>query len=347
MASNAFNNTIGALVVSSAVSCFFMGIVMSEVVTYVRRFPDDKWVFKLLVGVMTLMVVLETGINTSWTWSWACENFANPAGLGIIPWQMKQLPSQSGSVAFVVQMFYTWRIWRIGSGFGGRFAWIIPSIIFVLALTGWATVIWVGHLSFTLTTMDELSKIFPVGYLWFASVIVADILITTTLTYYLIFRTPKFTSTRDAFKQIVFRAVQTNTLSLIFQVQIPPLLLTPTVSGIWFCLPAFLISPIYLYSLVVSLTQRKGMGEGLATGSTPIGNTSDWRPTTAKSSARDKLDVHVSRTQNITVDVESARQPWEEDEIVSPSRKPVAIHFDQQSQNRRGAKDEEHELRNF
>lgn len=79
-------------------------------------------------------------------------------------------------------MFYTWRIWRIGSGFGGRFgelgcffpplsrracfaqaspplAWIIPSIIFVLALTGWATVIWVGHLSFTLTTMDELSKI--------------------------------------------------------------------------------------------------------------------------------------------------------------------------------------------
>lgn len=72
---------------------------------------------------------------------------------------------------------------------------------------------------------------------------VADILITISLTYYLIFRTPKFTSTRDAFKQIVFRSVQTNTLSLIFQVQIPPLLLTPTVSGIWFCLPAFLISP--------------------------------------------------------------------------------------------------------
>lgn len=36
------------------------------------------------------------------------------------------------------------------------------------------------------------------------------------------------------------------------------------------------------------------------------------------------------RTQNITVDVESVRQPWEEDEIVSPNRKPVAIHFDQQ-----------------
>lgn len=79
--------------------------------------------------------------------------------------------------------------------------------------------------------------------------------------------------------QIVLSAVRTNALSLVVQVMIPPLMLRHE-TGTWFCLPSFLLGPVsspprsirldstrlgspaspqvYLYSLVVSLNNRKG-----------------------------------------------------------------------------------------
>lgn len=146
-------------------------------VTYVRRFPDDKLIFKLLVGVMTLMVVLETvslavgaqrrtpnltrrsfagyqrfldlelGLRelcqSCWSWYHPLADEAAPfavgtsfiSGFGDPPAEPNS--ASQGSVAFVVQMFYTWRIWRIGSGFGGRFGKLsfvlIPPLLPVIA----------------------------------------------------------------------------------------------------------------------------------------------------------------------------------------------------------------------
>lgn len=69
----------------------------------------------------------------------------------------------------VVQAFFSWRLWKVAQGFNKRTAWIVPSIILVLALAAWGIVITVGHIAFSsLETLADLDKLFPVSYVWFA-----------------------------------------------------------------------------------------------------------------------------------------------------------------------------------
>ncbi|KAE9397304.1 hypothetical protein BT96DRAFT_76927 [Gymnopus androsaceus JB14] len=214
------NLSVGAVVVSNYLSYLTMGIVLSATWTYFSKFPNDKLWFKALVILCVSMCIGDTVATGMWTYDWAVANYANPAALAFTHWTLAAEPFLFGSCGLTVQLFYAWRVWIMSI----RKNWILPAVIGCLSISGWCIICWIVHTIATHNLISEFTLFQSLGYIWLGASIGADVLITSSMIYYLDLRfrielqqnrVGYYTPRR--FRQLIIRTVECNLLSLFAQ----------------------------------------------------------------------------------------------------------------------------------
>ncbi|KAK4050627.1 hypothetical protein OIV83_003353 [Microbotryomycetes sp. JL201] len=245
------------------------------------------------------MVTGEVSMYCSWVYLYAVDYFARPEMLAFVPWQMRATPPYAGAIAMLVHLFYAWRVYKVSySSDSGWRVYIVPGLILACAGIAFGSVMYLGKLGQNFVTMDELDGYYPLAYIWFITAALADVFITATLWFYLSVKAPNLLkSTRNMFQRIVLRAVQAIT--------IPALMIYGDKTGLYFAIPAFLMGPVYFFSLLVTLNTRSERANGASFGPTVSAASEGWNFKSGRSRPNKSVQgVQISVNQDITVDLE-------------------------------------------
>ncbi|KAJ7843488.1 hypothetical protein B0H13DRAFT_2364727 [Mycena leptocephala] len=253
--SDAIQLSIGALLVSSFFSFFTMGIVAVAAWSYFQTARKDGPMINLLVVFTVGMSIMSTVVDGVWIYSWAVDHYGDPTIMAILPISPIIEIFLVGFTSLLVQVFYAWRVWRISN----RHNVIVPGCICVASLMQFAVILWVVWYWATHRAFADLGGVIPIAFIWLAGSILADVLITGCMMWYLRFKIQNSNhgivlSSRATFNQIIARAVQANVLSLISQVM--TFILYKANLGLYFFLVDFTIVKVYTFSLLCSLNAR-------------------------------------------------------------------------------------------
>ncbi|GAA5950133.1 hypothetical protein JCM3765_004208 [Sporobolomyces pararoseus] len=102
---------LAPVLVGSALSCIFAGLVLSLAATYFTRFNSDACWVKLMVASLTIFGLVGSGSDVSWYYNWSVTNFLHPDQLQFIPWELSAHHFLNGLIVAVVQHFYLFRCW--------------------------------------------------------------------------------------------------------------------------------------------------------------------------------------------------------------------------------------------
>ncbi|KAE9402640.1 hypothetical protein BT96DRAFT_544572 [Gymnopus androsaceus JB14] len=255
-----FNLSIGAVVVSNYFSYLTMGVVLSATWTYFSKFPNDTCWFKALVILCVSMCIGDTVATGMWTYDWAVANYANPAPLAFTHWTLAAEPFLFGSCGLIVQLFYAWRVWIMSI----RKNWILPVVIGCLSISAWCTICWIVHTIATHNLISEFTIFQPVGYIWLGVSVGADVLITSSMIYYLDlrFRIELQQNQADCnyhtprrFRRLIVQTVECNLFSLFAQTTAIGLFNRGSI-GFYFVTTNMMLTKAYTFSLLISLNCR-------------------------------------------------------------------------------------------
>ncbi|KAE9386843.1 hypothetical protein BT96DRAFT_927938 [Gymnopus androsaceus JB14] len=252
------NLSVGALVVSNYLSFLTMGIVLSITWTYFSKFPNDKWWFKALVTLCVSMCIGDTVATGIWTYDWAVANYANPTVLALTHWSFAVEAVLMATCGLSVQLFYAWRLWIMSM----RKNWILSAVIGCLSILGWCIMCWESYITVTHKLWSEISIVLPVAWIWLGGSVGADVLITSSMIYYLDLRfRNEFQRAQVSyraprrFRRLIVRTVECNLLSLFSQA-IAIGLADHNSIGLYYLSTDMMLAKVYTFSLLVSLNCR-------------------------------------------------------------------------------------------
>ncbi|GAA5973779.1 hypothetical protein JCM11641_003151 [Rhodosporidiobolus odoratus] len=178
----AMDSSIGAFLVGTILSIFLAGITSVQVYEYYQNFGrTDR---ALLIGIVSFLLVCDlfhTAISCFTIYFWTVTNYANPAVLVVSPWSFTWDPFLTGIVSFTVQLFYAWRVFVVS-----KRQWILPACIGVLSLLQLAFAVGSTWEIYLLESKFSRFGEFRYGVAtWLLAAAAADILITSSLIWYL------------------------------------------------------------------------------------------------------------------------------------------------------------------
>ncbi|KAJ7245875.1 hypothetical protein B0H12DRAFT_1127049 [Mycena haematopus] len=250
-----------------------LGCVAIQVYVYVLAFPHDKIVVKALVYSVFFLDLLQTGFATHYAWYVLAGGWGDELALLSTPWTLATVAPLTALVAFLVQLFYSWRIWVISNG-QKRFIPIIAVIVLTAAtscVAGWYSGIVLPHAGSGPLAQINLKRsiktfdLDPAVTIWLAGAMACDIIITLTLVALLAVRR---NGALVATKRIVHRAirmtVETGALTSVAVTIELALILNATTTS-WYFMLGLLITKIYSNSLLASLNSRSPIFNGSTT----------------------------------------------------------------------------------
>ncbi|KAE9394851.1 hypothetical protein BT96DRAFT_177905 [Gymnopus androsaceus JB14] len=253
------NISLGGVVISNYLSYLTMGVVLSSTWTYFSKFPTDRWWFKAVVILCVSLCIGDTVADGIWVYDWAVANYANPAALAF-HWALPAEPFLSSTCALIVQLFYAWRLWVMSM----RMNWILPIAVGSLSILGWCMIfrIVVSVAMAPNLMQSEFAFLLPECYVWLGASAGADVLITSSMIYYLDLRFRVESQQNKIsylaprrFRRIIVRTLECNLLSLLAQAIVIGLLSQISV-GLYFLIPEKTLAKVYTFSLLLYLNSR-------------------------------------------------------------------------------------------
>ncbi|KAF8207937.1 hypothetical protein K438DRAFT_1930875 [Mycena galopus ATCC 62051] len=241
-----------------------LGCVAIQVYVYVLAFPHDKIVVKALVYCVFFLDLLQTGFATHYAWYVLAGGWGDPVALLSTPWTLATVAPLTALVAFLVQLFYLWRIWVISNG-QKRF---IP-ILAVIGLTATGSCIagWYAGIALPNAGTGPLAQVNlkrsiktfdldPAVTTWLAGAMACDIIITITLVVQLaVRRNGALAATKRITHRAIRMAIETGAVTSVAVTVELALILNATTTSWYFMLGLF-ITKIYSNSLLASLNSR-------------------------------------------------------------------------------------------
>ncbi|KAJ7469290.1 hypothetical protein B0H11DRAFT_2283786 [Mycena galericulata] len=250
-----------------------LGCVAIQVYVYVLAFPHDKIVVKALVYSVFFLDLLETGFATHYAWYVLAGGWGDPLALLSTPWTVAALAPLTALVAFLVQLFYLWRIWVISNG-SKKFIPIL-NIIGLTAtascIAGWYTGIALpdgGSGPLAQVNFKRSIKTFdldPSVTTWLAGAMACDVMITITLVIQLaVRRNEALEATKHIVHRAIRMAIETGAVTTV-AVTIELALIVNVTTTSWYIMWGLLITKIYSNSLLASLNSRSPIFNGSTT----------------------------------------------------------------------------------
>ncbi|KZV99356.1 hypothetical protein EXIGLDRAFT_725308 [Exidia glandulosa HHB12029] len=244
------NMTIGAVTIGTWISLFALGIVLCSSYLYFLRFPEDRAWYKVIVGAITVVCIVDTIANLVWAYQWIVRLWGSVPGAGIIPHGFYINVFCYALACTLTQGFYGWRLLGFGRQNRPLVALILLSALVQQSFVVWVMVFWGHHTSFS-----QIKSIFPTAYGWLVTGIVGDALVSGGLIYYQRLKAQQSVKKPNMeFQAILSKSVQANVLALISQVL--TLVLFKVDAGMFFLLNDVVIAKIYAFSLLTTLNVR-------------------------------------------------------------------------------------------
>ncbi|KAJ7816072.1 hypothetical protein B0H14DRAFT_1403262 [Mycena olivaceomarginata] len=266
-----------------------LGCVTIQVYVYVLAFPHDKIVVKALVYSVFFLDLLQTGFATHYAWYVLAGGWGNPLALLSTPWTLATIAPLTALgktdysalihsdipylVAFLVQLFYSWRIWVISHG-QKRFIPILAIIVLTATascIAGWYTGIVLpnaGSGPLAQINFKRSIKTFdldPAVTTWLAGAMACDIIITITLVVQLaVRRNEALVATKRIVHRTIRMAIETGAITSVAVTIELALILNVTTTS-WYFMVGMLITKIYSNSLLASLNSRSPLFDGSTT----------------------------------------------------------------------------------
>ncbi|KLO13128.1 hypothetical protein SCHPADRAFT_378521 [Schizopora paradoxa] len=86
-----FDDTIGAVFVSSTISAVLYGVTLMQSLTYFQSFPEDRKAIKYMVAALVMLDTIHMIFATHSIYVYVITNFANIEALIEIPWSISAL----------------------------------------------------------------------------------------------------------------------------------------------------------------------------------------------------------------------------------------------------------------
>ncbi|KAJ7772245.1 hypothetical protein B0H16DRAFT_1512824 [Mycena metata] len=274
-----------------------LGCVAIQVYVYALAFPHDRIIVKALVYSVFFIDLLQTGFATHYAWSVLAAGWGDPMALLSTPWTLATLAPLTATVAFLVQIFYLWRIWVIS---GGQKRMIPIIVVLGLVATGSCIAGWYAGIVLPNGGSGPLAQLpnpgsgplaqsnfkralktlelHPVVTTWLAGAVAVDVIITVTLVVLLALRRNEgMLDTKRIVHRAIRMAIETGAVTSVAVVVELALILNVSTTT-WYFMVGFLITKIYSNSLLASLNSRSPVFSGNTTtntGSSSSGNRSN------------------------------------------------------------------------
>ncbi|KAK0436290.1 hypothetical protein EV421DRAFT_1833008 [Armillaria borealis] len=110
------DNTVGAFEIAVTIASLLFGVLCVQVWKYSNDYQRDPWYMKALVAIVFVGNLFHQLCLSHSLYSYTVTHWGDIDVLVSIPWSFLGLVTASGFVAFVVQSFYVYRIWRLSNG---------------------------------------------------------------------------------------------------------------------------------------------------------------------------------------------------------------------------------------
>ncbi|MBW0485614.1 hypothetical protein O181_025329 [Austropuccinia psidii MF-1] len=239
------------------VSAWLSGMVISEGIRVLCRFPNDnKWQRLLVWGVMAVSI-----IHTCWfeyiVHYYAVENFDNFRNLDVITPHFGAHVLLSRFLVTTVQLFFCHRVYIFSNkDWKGTTLSALLTILHISAAIDTALKLIRGHFFSQLVLRVSLGLLYGLT-------IATDVIITGYLLYYLGKKKSEFLKTRSLIKQIMLLSFETGSITTACAI-VSVFMLGHTGLGTLYALTV-IASQLYLLSFLVTLNSRfdfaKSFGE--------------------------------------------------------------------------------------
>ncbi|KAF8074484.1 hypothetical protein FPV67DRAFT_582938 [Lyophyllum atratum] len=243
--------SLGPIFIGNLLNYAFMGVLVVQVYFYSLAFKSDRLPLKALVGLVLGLDIIQTGFSTHCSWDVLIVSWGDMAHVQEQTWSVTTLAPMAGSVAFVVQCYYAWRVWILGAHHR-----ITLPIVSLICLSGLAS--FIMSLCYGIAMNLELSVIashlqakFLVA--WLSTSMVCDLLITITLVIQLhLRRNQHFRFVNEVVHRTIRMAIETGALTCGIAIAE----LASYGRSTYFNMLIILCGKVYSNSLLASLNSR-------------------------------------------------------------------------------------------
>ncbi|KAL4076704.1 hypothetical protein V8B97DRAFT_1485284 [Scleroderma yunnanense] len=106
-----YTHSLQGPLVGSFFSMLFYGISCVQTFFYYQTYPDDNKLLKNLVAIIWTIESVYTGLMISFNSSYVINGFSGLVGLNQIIWDLLVTVETGFVVIFIVNLFFTWRVW--------------------------------------------------------------------------------------------------------------------------------------------------------------------------------------------------------------------------------------------
>ncbi|EIN08890.1 hypothetical protein PUNSTDRAFT_67859 [Punctularia strigosozonata HHB-11173 SS5] len=172
--------TLGALEIGTLISTLLYGVMNIQAYTYYTADIQGCSRIRAFATIVWILETLHAAISWAYMYSATVTYYGQPAHLTSVPWSLSATVVIGGTVATLVQAFFTYRLWRLSRSL------YLAIVGWVLAMIHLGAILAVGILA---SEIKQLG-VFAERYLWVALLAIADSLVldifnTVGLCYYL------------------------------------------------------------------------------------------------------------------------------------------------------------------
>ncbi|GAA5879623.1 hypothetical protein JCM8547_003551 [Rhodosporidiobolus lusitaniae] len=260
----ALDRVLAPIVAASFVSCALCGVVLSLVVTYFSRFPNDLWQYKLLVTFMTVCALVDTAVTSSWVYDFSVKYFAQPQMLAYWPWQLTAYAFVTGPTILAAQLFFTWRVWVVS----GRKAYLLVGALLLIVVGAVGCCLYMGVWASNAVMLTEFTGIAGACWAWLGAELAADFGITLGMVWYLLIKPRRELGSSSHIEssplmRIVYHAFATNGVAALLQLAV---VITIGISlnrgSLEYTVAGFQESKVYIASVLAVLNARRQTDSG-------------------------------------------------------------------------------------
>ncbi|POY74984.1 hypothetical protein BMF94_1960 [Rhodotorula taiwanensis] len=251
------SSVVGPILVGACLGSCACGIVLALAARYAARFSEDRLWIRFAVVTAVLFALLDAAVTCSWAYQWSVRLYGQPFGLLIRPWQ---LPSAIYFGAFTIlacQHFFIYRLFAVSE----QYRWWLAVPSSTCSIAGAAVAFYMASYVAQRPSMISLPSIGNVPWGWFGPTLTADLLITTSLLWFLNWgpRARLGVTPNASIRRIASSAARTNFLSFVLQLATCILYSRYNVTLNWFYLSPIL-NKIHIASFIATLNARQGNG---------------------------------------------------------------------------------------
>ncbi|KIK65279.1 hypothetical protein GYMLUDRAFT_82548 [Collybiopsis luxurians FD-317 M1] len=250
----------GPLIPALSISCMLFTTLTIQVGRYLNKFPRDAIVFKLVVGMVYLLVSAQLILMHEFCWDVFVTGIGVKGGHPTPQVGTAVHTMLTGIVAGIVQIFFAWRVYSLRKK--SVFIKLVAALIVLLALEQGASCVSAValflHAGSNSSSVALLKHGSNLDLAWLIGAVICDLIIATAMTIILIgySRASTIPHTQTLLRRLIARSVETGTVTFVFQLINSVLFELYTNTYVYMIFDRS-ISSLYANALLLSLNARK------------------------------------------------------------------------------------------